>query len=223
VVTCLMNCPQGATSNSFAPRFLVSGSSPSLPDPLPSPLGPRGRSTSFLAIPCELFPSSRHHLHSALSVQPRTSNIKPPAPSAPARRSFSAGGPLRNLFVPIHLETKLRSRKNPPLFKPFRISFLQDFERLRPYPPLSKSFVFNTVRKTLQKPPLSNPFGFRWFQTTCKAPLSKPFRITLLHKIYVFWRGARSPSAHSAYAFFASARSAPRWVLSGPATFFRKP
>jgi len=130
---------------------------------------------------------------------------------------------LHNLFVPMHLETKLLPRKNPPLSKPFRISILQDIERLRPYPPLSKSFVFNTVSKTLQKAPLSKPFGFRWFQTTCKAPLSKPFRITLLHKIYVFWRGARSPSAHSAYAFFASARSAPRWVLSGPATFFRKP
>ena len=107
---------------------------------------------------------------------------------APARRSFSAGGLLRNLFVPMHLETKLHPRKNPPLSKPFRISILQNNKRLRPYPPLSKSFVFNTVRKTLQKAPLSKPFRFNRLQTSCKAPLSKSFRITWFQKQGVFFQ-----------------------------------
>ena len=95
---------------------------------------------------------------------------------------------LHNLFVPMHLETKLLPRKNPPLSKPFRISILQNNKRLRPYPPLSKSFVFNTVRKTLQKAPLSKPFRFNRLQTSCKAPLSKSFRITWFQKQGVFFQ-----------------------------------
>jgi len=86
----------------------------------------------------------------------------------------------------MHLETKLLPRKNPPLSNSFRIcDFLVPLAS-RPYPPLSKSFVFNTVSKTLQKAPLSNFFRFKSLQTSCKAPLSKPFRITLLQKIYIF-------------------------------------
>jgi hypothetical protein len=52
----------------------------------------------------------------------------------------------------------------------------------RPYPPLPKSFVFNTVTKLPQKAPLSNSFRISHFQTSRKAPLSKSFRIIALQK-----------------------------------------
>jgi len=111
--------------------------------------------------------------------------------------------PLRNLFVPMHLETKLRPRKNPPLSKPFRISILQDFEPLRPYAPLRKFFVFNTVSKTLQKAPMSNSCRSKCLQTAKKAPLSKSFRITVLQEKVFSHQRVRSfaesfPACHAA-------------------------
>jgi len=159
------------------------------------PILPDSRRRVFCVLPaltCEETAANATGVPGSWFFQLLTSNLQPPAPSAPARRSFSAGGPPHNLFVPMHLETKLPSRKNPPLSKPFRISILQDIERLRPYPPLSKSFVFNTVSKTLQKAPLCKSFTFKHFQTSRKAPLSKPFRITLLRKnIFFPPRGGR--------------------------------
>jgi len=106
-----------------------------------------------------------------------------------------------NLFVPMHLQTKLHSRKNPPLSKPFRISILQDFERLRPYPPLSKSFRINSVTNLPQKAPLSKSFGLNRLQTARKAPLSKSFRITLFPKYYIFSRPDRSERTRCASLF----------------------
>jgi hypothetical protein len=52
----------------------------------------------------------------------------------------------------------------------------------RPFAPLSKSFRINTVTNSPQNAPLSNSFRFNHFQTSCKAPLSKPFRIIALQK-----------------------------------------
>jgi hypothetical protein len=52
----------------------------------------------------------------------------------------------------------------------------------RPFAPLSKSFRICTVTNSHQNPPLSNSFIFNHFQTFCKAPLSKSFRIKWLSK-----------------------------------------
>jgi hypothetical protein len=55
----------------------------------------------------------------------------------------------------------------------------------RPFAPLSKSFKsfrICTVTNSHQNPPLSNSFIFNHFQTFCKAPLSKSFRIKWLSK-----------------------------------------
>jgi len=138
-----MKCLQGSIPNPFAPRFLLSGSSPDQLTPRPYP-------------------------------------------------------PPRNFFVPMHLETKLPSRKNPPLSKPFRISILRDLERLRPYPPLSKSFRINNVTNLPQKAPLSKSFGLNRLQTTKKAPLSKSFRIISFQKQGVFFRNGLNPGTASA-------------------------
>jgi hypothetical protein len=52
----------------------------------------------------------------------------------------------------------------------------------RPCAPLSKSFRINTVTKLPRKAPMSNSFRFNYFQTSCKAPLSKSFRMIALRK-----------------------------------------
>ncbi len=57
---------------------------------------------------------------------------------------------------------------------------------MRPNAPLCNSFRINNVTNSPQKAPLSNSFSFRHFQTSCKAPLSKSFRIIALQKSNVF-------------------------------------
>jgi len=118
-------------------------------------------------------------------LSPTTGIVRHRTRNTSRSKSLRPHPPLRNLFVPKHLETKLHSRKNPPLSNSFRICDLLVPLDSRPYPPLSKSFVFNTVSKTLQKAPLSKSFGLKRLQTSKKAPLSNSFRITLLHKYYI--------------------------------------
>ncbi len=57
---------------------------------------------------------------------------------------------------------------------------------MRPNAPLCNSFRINNVTNSPQKAPLSNSISFRHFQTSCKAPLSKSFRIIALQKLNVF-------------------------------------
>ncbi len=87
---------------------------------------------------------------------------------------------------PITWKQETNSAPSAPLSKPFVLNHLQEKRQLRPSAPLSKSFRINTVGKTLQKAPLSNSFPFNHFQTTCKAPLSKSFRMIALQNHIIF-------------------------------------
>ena len=232
---------------------------------------------SSLDTPAPLTPARRSFsvggsLHSALSLEPRTSNVKPPAPSAPrtlrrdlipscnpatpldgiayrsnrpnspnsfialllphlfpvspllhhsyekmgvggavfASRWFTSGwrgagalvlptsnlelptsrlrlnSPLRNFIVPMHLETKLHSRKNPPLSKPFIISILQDTERLRPYPPLLSPLESTMLRNFPKKRPCPNPLSSITSRPLRKRPCLSPSESRSYIKIIFF-------------------------------------
>jgi len=58
--------------------------------------------------------------------------------------------------------------------------------RLRPYPPLPKSFRINNVTNLPQKAPLSNSFRFNCFQTPCKSAPAKSFRLIAFQKQPLF-------------------------------------
>ena len=134
-------------------------------DPTPSPLRPFG--SVFSAPRCFVSRSN-------LQVQRNQSFT--PHPRFKTRKSFIAL--LLPHFFPVspllhHSYKKIGGGGYPHLPASLPPCLLASFFCSRPYPPLSKSFVFNTVMKTLQKAPLSNSFRFRWFQTSCKVPLRK--------------------------------------------------
>ena len=81
---------------------------------------------------------------------------------------------LHNLFVPMHLETKLLPRKNPPLSKPFRISILQDIEQLRPNPPRLSPLFSTLSGKHSKKRPCLNPLDSIACRPRAKRPCLSP-------------------------------------------------
>jgi len=89
----------------------------------------------------------------------------------PAHRSYSEGGSAPEGLAALRPSAALpETLIIGSLFSP------------RPFAPLSKSFRINTVTKLPQNPPLSNSFKINYFQTSRKAPLSKPFKMIALQK-----------------------------------------
>ncbi len=107
-------------------------------------------------------------------------------PSVPSPPAAAMAAPHLTPMSPITWKQESNCAPSRPCLTPFVLNHLQENLQLRPSAPLSNSFRINKVTNSPQKAPLSNSISFRHFQTSCKAPLSKSFRIIAFQKIYFF-------------------------------------
>ncbi len=110
-------------------------------------------------------------------------------------RKKAPTAPLVTLLFPSTWEQDSHGAHSAPLSKPFGFMFLQGFGHSAPSRPCVSPLESTLSGKPYTNPPLSNSIRFSHFQTSCKAPLSKSFRIIAFQKKIIFLRRNQSSAS----------------------------